>query len=332
MARAAGRWGGVDLDAVTNALVGSIYTKYVMDASGLGGTGREHGVEGDRGEGWGQEVSFVREDVREFPEQDGPLMIVTRSFKVTSMDAVPNSSGSCRYVMIAKDAEAWEVWRARPHPSGRTWEVGDEVEIPLFTAASGFARPDWDRAGCDLAVPNPFIPLIRLAHETEHPADLIEVIGVFETLFSYSRPEMLPGRAVIVPYIDDACYVNLKDNTPPWEEVEPDEDGVVRNFSEIFLKEIWAIDEGDPARVRDKISRSMPWRQLARSDWLPERMRMYEDWIAADLLRLLEKRLVLGRSDSLLEDVFKTYSAGYFPCGWTGSFPKGVRLLVFPGT
>ena len=88
-----------------------------------------------------------------------------------------------------------------------------------------------------------------------------------------------------------------------------------------------------PQDASDAILRSIP--PLVEWDgkiWLPASMQKYAAWIREQLIIILLKRLVHGGAESLIEDVFKIYTAGYFPYGWSGSFPDGIILLVFDGT
>lgn len=157
-----------------------------------------------------------------------------------------------------------------------------------------------------------------------------EVLDVFDHLFEVVDASLLPERAVIKPYTNDAEGSNLRDNTPPWEETGLSDDENLTYF-EVFVEEIAEINAAMSATTQDPITSALsPNVAEQLSTVLPKRMYSYSYWIVDDLNSILKKRLLHGRSPSLLEDLFQIYRAGFFSFGWTGHYPDDVKLLVFP--
>lgn len=166
-----------------------------------------------------------------------------------------------------------------------------------------------------------------------------EVVQVFESLFSEARLSLLPWRALVMPYTDKARYSDFKDNARQRglgdglrrkKTVLAGDQG--RTYGDVFLEEISQINDKLPGREQELVVDAVP-PEVAGSALasLPPRMWCYANWIRADFILLLKKRLALGPNEGLLEDLFRTYAAGYFSFGWSGTFPHDVRLLVFPG-
>jgi hypothetical protein len=49
--------------------------------------------------------------------------------------------------------------------------------------------------------------------------------------------------------------------------------------------------------------------------------------ILYDYLKFREK---LGKEFKLYENIYKTYAAGAWPCGWVGKYPDGHILVYWP--
>jgi len=159
--------------------------------------------------------------------------------------------------------------------------------------------------------------------------ETLEVINTFEHLYQRIDSSLLPSRAKIMPYTDEAESVNLRDNVPPWEETgrPPKKDF---NYGEIFDRERGQFLKLDAKVYSDVVSAIGRVVFAAFEKSLPIRMRSYTDWILSDLTDILRKRLLSGRQPSLFEDLFQIYRAGYFSYGWTGEYPDDVHFLVFP--
>lgn len=171
-----------------------------------------------------------------------------------------------------------------------------------------------------------FPPMLLANPETS------EVIETFNRLYYVTDPAKLPSRAVLMPYTDDAHYVDLKGGIPQWADVEilP---GQNQTYGEIFMEEVWSINDRVNTVTQAEIVDGVPPIAVeAAADCLPERMWIYAPWIFSDFVLILEKRLAFGKASSLIEDLFSTYAAGYFSFGWSGSFPDDVRFLVFAGS
>jgi|GEM_PF-4484178 len=161
--------------------------------------------------------------------------------------------------------------------------------------------------------------------------ETLEVLETFEHLYQRIDSRLLPPRAKIMPYTDDAEMVYLKDNTASWKEtgLPPQKDFT---YSEIFdsersrLKKLLPLS--DRRAITDLIYREDITAHIEQI--VPDRLRSYSDWIASDLGDILAKRAATGRTTSFLEDLFQVYRAGYFSYGWTGEYPDNVHFLVFP--
>jgi len=176
-----------------------------------------------------------------------------------------------------------------------------------------------------------------LLPESELPPILVgkpeatEVLETFDHLFERVDRTLLPPRARVMPYTDDAEMVNLRDNTLPWEETGlPTESDF--SYSEIFDSERSKykkmLDLSDRRPITAFISRGEIIGHIEQT--VPVRMRSYSGWIDTDLGDILTKRAAVGRAPSLLEDLFQVYRADCFSYGWTGEYPDDVHFLVFP--
>ncbi|HEX5245355.1 MAG TPA: hypothetical protein VFW23_18990 [Tepidisphaeraceae bacterium] len=177
----------------------------------------------------------------------------------------------------------------------------------------------------------PLLPESQLPPILVAKPEALEVLETFEHLYERVDRTVLPPRARVMPYTDDAEMVNLRDNTPPWQEtgLPPKRDF---SYSEIFdsergkYKRILSLDDRRP--ITAFISRGEIIGHIERI--APARLRSYSDWIDTDLGDILTKRAAVGRAPSLLEDLFQVYRAGYFSYGWAGEYPDDVHFLVFP--
>ena len=60
-----------------------------------------------------------------------------------------------------------------------------------------------------------------------------------------------------------------------------------------------------------------------------EAIEVYNE-ISGDLEFCLISRLISGKSNKFLENIFKAYLTGGWPCGWEGNFPKGKLIVYYP--
>lgn len=52
--------------------------------------------------------------------------------------------------------------------------------------------------------------------------------------------------------------------------------------------------------------------------------------IDGDFTECLISRLLMGKNNKFLEDMFKAYLTGGWPCGWEGNFPEGRMIVYYP--
>jgi len=216
--------------------------------------------------------------------------------------------------------DLYQVYRAGYFSFGWTGKWPDDVHFLVFPARESTAG----KVGKLFSkIPN----LPQMLRENELTR---EVLDVFDHLFEKVDATLLPERAVIKPYTDDTEGSNLRDNTPPWEETGlPDDENLT--YFEIFGSEIAAINIALNSGIRSQIASALsPDVSDRLSAVLPTRMYNFCYWIVGELISILEKRLVHGRSPSLLEDLFQVYRAGFFSFGWTGHYPDDVKFMVFP--
>lgn len=177
----------------------------------------------------------------------------------------------------------------------------------------------------------PLFPESELPPVLVGKPEAIEVLKTFEDLYKLVDRTLLPPRARVMPYTDDAEMVNLRDNTPQCEDTRLAPEGDF-SYSEIFDSERSKykrmLDLSDRRPITAFISRSEIIGHIERI--VPARIRSYSDWIDSDLGDILTKRAAVGRAPSLLEDLFQVYRDGYFSYGWTGEYPDEMHFLVFP--
>ena len=178
----------------------------------------------------------------------------------------------------------------------------------------------------------PLLPKSKLpAVLLDRAEETLEVLETFEHLYQRIDGGLLPPRAKIMPYTDEAEMVYLKDNTAPWKEtgLPPEKDFT---YSEIFDSERSRLKKLLPLNDRRAITELIYREEITAhiEQIVPARLRSYSDWIGTDLGDILTKRTAAGRTASLLEDLFQVYRAGYFSYGWTGQYPDDVHFLVFP--
>lgn len=73
------------------------------------------------------------------------------------------------------------------------------------------------------------------------------------------------------------------------------------------------------------------WKKLVGHPCKPTIPREYLDLagdIVSDLKHITLHRAIAGISDDFWEQLFEVYQAGGWPCGWSGSHPRG-KLVVF---
>ena len=82
----------------------------------------------------------------------------------------------------------------------------------------------------------PLLPKSKLpAVLLDRAEETLEVLETFEHLYQRIDSRLLPPRARIMPYTDEADYFHLRDNTSPWGKVVlPGRDF---NYGEIFDQE-----------------------------------------------------------------------------------------------
>jgi hypothetical protein len=163
-------------------------------------------------------------------------------------------------------------------------------------------------------------------------ADAEEVIRIFDHLFEREVPLMLPANTVITDYVPDADYRGTRDGRPAGADLGNLPESQRWNYGELFDDENGRILYSQVPLVGEEIARlfGLPAVETLQIR-LPDRMRRYSDWIVSDFDMILGKRLQCGKTASLLEDLLAAYRAGFFPYGWTGSYPNDVKLLVFSG-
>ena len=214
--------------------------------------------------------------------------------------------------------DLYQVYRAGYFSYGWTGQWPDDVRFLVFPARESTAG----KVG-KLFSKIPNLPQVLRENEMTR-----EVLDVFDHLFEVVDESLLPARAKIMPYTNDAEMVNLRNNTPPWEDTGlPGKDF---NYGELFDGErgkFLNLETKLCGKILDAIGSEV---SAAFEKFLPVRMRSYTSWILSDLTDILQKRLISGRQPSLFEDLFRVYRAGYFSYGWTGEWPDDVHFLVFP--
>lgn len=55
------------------------------------------------------------------------------------------------------------------------------------------------------------------------------------------------------------------------------------------------------------------------------------DFIAGDMLDCAQSRIAFGRSGNFWDKVFEIYKSGGMPVGWSGKYPEGKLMAIFPG-
>lgn len=53
--------------------------------------------------------------------------------------------------------------------------------------------------------------------------------------------------------------------------------------------------------------------------------------IESDLLDCANWRICFGRKDGFWETVFQVYKSGGMPVGWSGNYPEGKLMVIYPG-
>ncbi len=216
--------------------------------------------------------------------------------------------------------DLYQVYRAGYFSFGWTGQWPDDVRFLVFPARESTVGK----------VGKIFSKISSLPQVLRENETTREVLDVFDHLFEVVDESLLPKRAAIKPYTDDTEGSNLRDNTPPWEETGLPEDENLTYF-EIFGSEIAGINAGLSSSIQSQtVSALSPDIADRLSAVLPTRMYNFCYWIVDDLISILKKRLLHGRSPSLLEDLFQVYRAGFFSFGWTGHYPDDVKFLVFP--
>ncbi len=55
------------------------------------------------------------------------------------------------------------------------------------------------------------------------------------------------------------------------------------------------------------------------------------DLIRSDMLNCAFSRIAFGKNDNFWEIVFKIYKSGGMPVGWSGKYPEGCLMVIYPG-
>jgi hypothetical protein len=76
-------------------------------------------------------------------------------------------------------------------------------------------------------------------------------------------------------------------------------------------------------KIYKKIEKKLK-RRIENSD-------LYADFIESDILSCAEGRICFGRKDSFWETVFQIYKSGGMPVGWSGNYPEGKLMAIYPG-
>ena len=172
-------------------------------------------------------------------------------------------------------------------------------------------------------------------HYPEHLQEIIDFALEAKVLFASTKP-------------DDLDVVVVKQPPKDWSDAGPDgKDYWETNENEFTFRDITQeercsiIEELCNDKEKNRLDNHiikflMDKKKLYKriEKKLKNRIKdadIYADYIQGDILSCAEWRICFGRKEGFWEDVFRIYKSGGMPVGWSGNYPDGRFMVLYPG-
>jgi len=165
-------------------------------------------------------------------------------------------------------------------------------------------------------------------------AEVIDFSKACKFLFASVCPESLPVKVVNeVP----ADFTNAGPEGKSYSDISEDE----LTFSDIKSDELsTALDELNRDKRKNSLAGHARRVLMGKSDVLhkitgilPKKYlkEACDEIILEDLLYCAQWRVAFGIKDGFWETIFQIYKSGGMPIGWSGKYPEGKLMAIFPG-